>query len=164
MKKKFGTMSPAQQRVAIAKDALAWIKAGVLIPSAGVYVEPVDRSMRRAIWYYPDPDKQLRDVFLGKCEVCAIGAMFLAKAVRFDDVAVDQFLNFHAKLADHFEKRQLAQIEAAFEGKISGGYGDRISLEEAAPAFAFYRQHREERSRLVAILTNIIDNNGEFVP
>src|SRR5690242_5274654 len=99
-------MTKAEERVAIAKDALAWIKAGALKPRTGAYVWPSRRIEEH------DNGKQLRDVVLGECRTCALGAMFIAKAVRFDEcVAEGAFTfigdNIRHHLAQHFGRGQL---------------------------------------------------------
>jgi len=92
----------AKERVAIAKDAMEWVKAGALRPERMVYGEsPIHRK-----W-----------------------------------------------LATHgFSSSQLRLIEEAFEI-----WGDNA-------ASAFGRRYADSKSRMLAILQNIIDNNGTFVP
>lgn len=168
-KKKFDGMSPAQQRVAIAKDAMAWIEEGALRPTHGRYVEPDDQNS----WYDAPRDSQLRDVNLGKCDVCAIGAMFLAKAVRFNAVTCDDLADsaYHERLLDHFSEYQLALIETAFEGGSCSPFD--LSMRDKNKAVTFHRQFdapggvwdpNHARKVLTAILENIISNDGTFVP
>ena len=159
--KKPKTMTPAEQRVAIAKDALAWIEAGALKPMPGVFVSPVNVTESLS------PTGQLRDAVLGPCEVCAIGAMFIAKAVRFDEVTTDQYRcgQFHEPLRRHFDAKQLALIETAFEGQVYVWNEDaRLSDAEKWAAHGFYAAHVGASSRLTAILRNIIANDGTFIP
>ena len=70
-------------------------------------------------------------------------------------------------LADVFDAAQLDMIEAAFEGSISViqiGYTYGASKEELEAAVTFGRKHNELRARLRAILNNIIEHKGFFVP
>jgi hypothetical protein len=142
----------AKQRVAIAKDALAWIEAGALEPTTGLFISP-----SRADCY--SSKGQLRDTVLGKCHVCALGSLLLAKAVRFDNVLCNQmnYLNTRmgvGPIADHFDRNQLLLIESAFEG-----YSD-----EDNDVQIFYSKYPDPKDRLVAILKNLIKNKGTFKP
>jgi hypothetical protein len=143
----------AAERVAIAKDALAWVEAGALIPVKSTYVRPSPGVV------FSNPYKQqLRDVNLGKCEVCARGALFLAKAVRFNNVLADWSYSTErvnrAALLEHFDDNQINLIEEYYEGFIRNG-----------EAFSWARNFWTDNShRMTLILQNIIDNNGTFVP
>jgi hypothetical protein len=152
----------AKERIAIAKDALLWIKAEALQPRCGVYVHPLDERVIDNL--YEDPsleEKQLRDVKLGKCEVCAKGALFLAKAVRYNDVfavewhEVDTACEEGGVMLDHFDQHQLELIEAVFEG---------WEVSAAKEGFDFYLKYPNPKKRLIAILKNIIKNDGTFIP
>lgn len=147
MEVNYNSQKKAAERVAIAKDALAWVEAGTLIPTKGTYVSPE---------HYPndvvDAGKQLRDVFLGKCEVCVKGALLLAKAVRFDNVlAVEMSRGREQALREHFSDEQITMVEDYFESAQWQLYGG--TLANGSP-----------EGRMVAILQNIIDNEGTFCP
>jgi hypothetical protein len=86
----------AKERIAIAKDALEWVEAGALIPTKGTYVKPTNKVD------VADSDKQLRDVNLGKCEVCSLGALFLAKAVRYNNVLANTLAPFNPSIERNF--------------------------------------------------------------
>jgi hypothetical protein len=150
-----------EKRVAIAKDALAWIEAGALRPMSGAYVEPMERKDLRK-----NLAQQLRDVVLGPCEVCAIGALFIAKAVRFGETSVGDYAmsHFHDSLRGHFSEKQLALIECAFERGPCGRYEYRLDETEVAEAIAFYGLDDTAARRLKRILENIIANGGTFKP
>ena len=148
----------AAERVAIAKDALAWIEAGALIPSGMCYINPV-REDDQISW---SAEKQLRDIELGPCKVCAKGALFLAKAVRYDNVvgiqSSDQLYQrayIGYELLEHFDQDQLKMIESYFEG-----------WERSWSPFAatFKLKYPDHKQRLTIILKNIIDNGGTMVP
>ena len=139
----------ATKRVNIAKDALAWIEAGALTPYCGVYLDPTRYPTNEEI----DSGIQLRDIVLGPCKVCAKGALFIAKAVRYNNVKVDQWREasyYDGPLTEHFDREQLRLIETCFEGWDI----DYIDWKNNYP---------DPKDRLVAILQNIIDNDGTFV-
>jgi hypothetical protein len=152
--------SKAEQRVAIAKDALAWIKAGALIPSKGTYVSP-EHDPR----YTPETQGlQLRDINLGKCYVCAQGALFLAKAFRYDNVLATELHGGRMPaLLEHFEPKQLMLIEYAFEDWSSIADID-IGVGSTRAIRRFVKRHPYSDKRMSAILRNIIKNNGTFRP
>lgn len=144
----------AKERVAIAKDALAWVQAGALVPASNVYVIPVSTGVR--LFLTGDSNKQLRDVVLGPCRVCAKGALFLAKAVRFDNVSIEDYnrCNWEEPLLEHFDIEQLSLIERWFEGWSSLGND----------AWTFRWHHPDNTERMTLILQNIIDHDGTFDP
>jgi hypothetical protein len=148
----------AQERVAICKDALAWIKAGALIPTMGVYVSPTITPRE----FSPNNGKtQLRDIKLGKCQVCAKGALFLAKAVRYNNVLAAQWDNAcddslpGGVMGEHFSFNQLWVIEDYFEGRHFGNNKNIIK---------WVKKYPNAKDRLIAILNNIIENKGTFKP
>jgi hypothetical protein len=142
----------AAERVAIAQDALAWVEAGALIPAKGAYVLSVNGISDT------DFGKQLRDVVLGKCQVCARGALFLAKAVRFDNVIAEWRFSTEAAnrwaLMEHFSPSQIDLIEEYFEGFVRNPQANNWAV-------SLWENHSE---RMTLILQNIIANNGTFVP
>lgn len=165
---RFSKQTPAEKRVAIAKDALAWIAAKALIPATGSYVSPEEGPLREFDFYGDGGrvDDQLRSVRLGVCNVCAIGALFIAKAVRFDKTTVGDLTSGRHRdsLTGFFSARQLSLIEIAFEG-FSLNAKDEPTDEERGLAVEFWNSAGDsDRKRLVAILENIIANGGEFVP
>jgi hypothetical protein len=150
----------AKDRVAIARDALAWERAGALKVKAQSYIV-VDGDVKTSLAL--NLDKQARDVVLGPCQVCALGGLLLAKAVRFDAVTVSNVLNHQVKrLLDHFSADQLNEIEAAFEGcsypSITWIDSDRVFNIDWKEAFP------NDKVRFRRIMENIIRNEGTFVP
>lgn len=158
----FKRMSMAEARVAIAKDALSWVREGALVPTSGTYVSTVEG--RKPLWqefhlYDSDAPKfenvQARDVNIGPCRVCAKGALLCAKAVRFNHVTARQLAEYSNKyLKPYFSDRQLDEIEGCFEATDEGW--DPPEHAEWAYKFPDYDD------RLRAILRNIIRNKGDF--
>lgn len=119
-------------RVTIARDVLAQLDARRLVASPGMYLEafhPDGMKVHASDWsgleadtYVRDPDVQW--VLRGKtCEVCAIGALFVAKVDRVDDLPFSRMhgtLNSDEAMRDYLETDfpplQLALLELAFEG------------------------------------------------
>ncbi len=149
---KFDKMTPAQKRVAMAQDALKWIEAGALIPMKGLYVNTLSMDI-----YHRADDldavnadgsrKQARDVVLGPCNVCAKGALLIAKAVRFNNVTVLDLANYSdEQLTDYFTTSQISQMEVAFERYDTW----------------WYDEYPDNKERLTAILKNVVRNKGQF--
>ena len=65
-----------------------------------------------------------------------------------------------------FSKNQLKLIEMSYEKGRGWFDSDRVYIDSelVAKAIRFGRQHRSNNSRLIAIMKNIVKNNGEFIP
>ena len=150
-------MTKSEKRVAVAKDAMAWVRARAL--EAGHWYCTPEQPPRE---YHNK--QQLRDVVLGKCEVCAIGALFLANAVRFGNTTVlDEWEGrYHEKLVGLFSEEQLSMIENAYERGESSHYSANSNATQRAVQFG--DQYVEDKDRLIAILKNIVVNGGTFKP
>ena len=135
-----------QRRVALARDVLAQLEAKKIIPEYGTYVSASDAF----------------------CETCALGAMMVsccgvddADGAREDDVI--------ECLVPLFSRRELAEIEASFEGDTGMPMQHRARYASArlrrfAEVFEGTAEHIPPEARLRAIMSNIIANDGEFVP
>lgn len=155
--RRFAKMNAARKRVTIAKDVLELLSARRITPrSAWTYVgsplypEDSEGPMAEAIAAAP------------RCEVCAVGGMFLAAAMRRNDLQVDDLdpgdgRRIKAYLARFFERRQLELIETAFEGRFGT-----TRLEVRAERFA--SRVSSDVAALKKIMHNIIEHDGRFVP
>lgn len=158
--KAFKKETAAQKRVSIARDALEWIKKGALIPRTGNYVVPIDNRIASDLAW--SESAQLRDLNLGPCNVCGVGALFIAKAVRYNDAKPRDAQYPHTNLLEYFSAKQLLLIENYFEGRDASPLGDSASSDDnRIERFAY---HFKTSVRLVHILENIIKNNGTFKP
>jgi hypothetical protein len=156
-----------QARVEIAKDVLAAIDLGVLLPKAhNAYVFLSYKPQRGEF----DLRKAFGKKLIKDCEVCGIGALFIAKVGRLDAVKAGGALGnarfdgdyVREQLLTFFSTRQLALIECAFE--YDDGDHPRLTPDEVYNAVLFGVEHINERERMRAIMQNIIDNHGEFCP
>jgi hypothetical protein len=138
----FKKMSSAEQRIEIASDVIQWLRAGRVIATSGIYLEPLERQEGAA---------KIDGV---QCYVCALGAVF-AVAVERDAVECSNVFSYRegamrGALAPYFDFGQLRMIEAAFEEwSYEKEFGD---------------QYEDDAERMIAIMQNIIDNDGTFVP
>lgn len=175
---------PAKQITAVdlAKDVIRLIKARkIKTPPpmrSSIYLRLhesvgnlVGQSFRKAMW--------------GKawkpCDVCALGALFVAHVDKRNEVQLfgdtDQFNQNRSQLAsrlrDYFSTLQLHLIEAAYERRLTWNETDSERREiKATPgidvmvrsAIDFGDKIDDRRKRLIAIMQNIIANNGKFCP
>lgn len=176
MKKKqvtFKKLTPAQKRVAIAKDVLKQIKAKKFLIESGNFA-----IIRNGIM--PDPDVFDKGYLLSKeveaCDVCAIGAAIISgirlfNKVTFNNPHIDPIESWNL-IREFFEPEQAVLIENAFEIGC-GAYNENWSEEEPLPevdqseidkAMEFGQEFDNETERAVAIFTNIVQNKGVFKP
>lgn len=180
-KDEFKKMSAADKRVAIAKDVIAQINLETYKPQKGTYVDIHETDKANEI---DNVDEKPADLMMSQgmvqCTVCAKGAMFMshirkdagsctieeAQEGQDEDVIED-------RLEDLFGEKQLDLIEAAFE-KDDSFYSEvheedcfddeynPIDGNVAEKAQKWGRKYTTDQKRLVAIMRNIIKNEGTF--
>jgi hypothetical protein len=153
---KFDKLTNAQKRVALAKDVIAWVKAGALIPDHVVYVRPTILPD-----HYPFFDRssevQANAVNWGKCKVCARGALFVAKVAHMNNCLAQDFLSVAGSVEAMdglFEDNQFYEIECAYEGWQSFFPLNNKNL--------WTNRYPDDSERMIAIMKNIIRNKGTF--
>lgn len=185
---KFEQLSKQQQRVAIAKDVLAALKAQQLYACTGTWAKIDDSSP--VVLEDLKLGTELQDIFKQadvSCEACALGACFVS-AVKLgnnckltSEARENGQFNFYlpsdqggdrtgmsATLSRYFDEKQLSLIECAFEmgtgalGKPYLRFPDNSDIVDRAEDFGM--NFDSDRERMEAIMTNIINNNGEFKP
>jgi hypothetical protein len=171
-------MTDAEKRIAIAEDVLLQLDKGKYIARKGLYILDVIDETGKIF----EPDQDIKKNFDGirNCEVCAIGATILscthfANELTFGDVGSSIRLINNAKtrkLLSIFDDNQLLLIESAFEGHDydadrfgRAAFDQHLDRDERERCDAFfYRYIDDSRERLEAIMENIIENNGTFIP
>ena len=122
-----------------------------------------------------------------QCSCCALGGMFMSCTLYNNNTTVDNLSYAGEDIADvilnednteplpnglnnFFSVAQLKLIEQTFEGDngaiISGvdsGTGEIID-KFSSRAEAFYNKYKRPKDRLIAIMQNIVKNNGTFKP
>lgn len=184
----FAALPPAQQRVAIARDVLEWLRLGRIRPEKGTY------------FILLSGEKYIRgatEVNGYTCRVCALGGIFAAatevtnltpRGVEEDEDPWDEAAR--KALKPYFSEEQLRLIESAFEAADFSGplaYGGETrraialgqSVDKAMPTAVPlvqwnddgtqstpYQEWLRERDarRMRLIMQNIIDNDGTFIP
>ena len=162
---RFNALPHNKQRVEIAKDVLKWISLGKLKPTAGSYLWIPNKKTRIVKTNNPEgsfQDLVMRDSF--KCDVCAKGALFVCAVARKDKVLNNNTRGMNnssilaEKLGGVFSAEQLALIEAEFEGSmLDSDFDDPGFMPSLSKSLS-------DRMRLIAIMQNIIKNNGTFKP
>lgn len=182
--RRFEKMSDAQKRVRIAKDVIEHIKAGFLKPANSGYLtlsRAVEKEFTKDL-YRGDystleedkaPAKPLHQLFQKSesCTVCGIGGVFVAAVVRADKCTVDDMGSvdnddyMREYLGAWFDIDQLGLIESAFEYDPSFGQRYEMSNNDdtchAAAGFGY--AFKNPSQRLLAIMENIVENDGQFV-
>lgn len=164
-------MTPAEKRVAIAKDALAQLKTKVIQPTPGTYGNYRDSSGERVT--QGDLGKSLCVPEPPTCEVCALGALTVGLALEGQSLQVEGGMlmgSVFSYLREFFDLKDLVLMETAFEGSlISFSWvphaerdDDFRAKAEAARSWA-WKYIDEPRKRLELILRNIIRNKGQYV-
>lgn len=181
----FASMSPAEKRVAIAKDVLETIRTNAIIPMSGTYID---------VMYAKEFQNPKFSALVGvqetlgravECSVCAVGSMMISKCRINGDSKVISSSHWsgscnsqhllYEDLGQYFDNQQLALIESAFE-RDSGFCSDHVNDEEpdekvckelmelATRAEDFGFAYEDDSDRLKAIMQNIVDNQGTFNP
>ncbi len=189
---RFNTMSKAQKRVKIAQDVIAQITAGKLHPGKGTWLlfgVIDDDGIGKEITRYVSGKTEVRDVIKEQtCTACALGSLFTCAVNLHDKLPVKNlFANRYMRADDtakvsfsetdilylkkFFTPYQLALIEAAFElgqESLFRYAGDQHPLfkhdNRRVHAYTFGRQYTDSANRLLAIMENIIENEGTFNP
>ena len=178
----FAAASPEQKRMLIAKDVIEQIKAKRFKPTSGTWVRPkMKNGAYLGVEEKFDGDESVRELFIGKkipaCDCCALGAMFMSCTTYNDGTSVEAFEReidwefeehvLKGKLSNglnsFFSVEQLRLIETAFEGG-DGAFMAEDDDKEAQKAASWYDAMSGDDKRMVAIMENIIANNGTFVP
>lgn len=160
----FGKMTMMEKRVALAKDVLASIKAKKYISSPGTYVSLI----KNKCGYDDSIDHTMENLMDTQvtCEVCAIGSLFvskfkLTKKTEFDGMDDDDMI---ASMSGIFGMKALRKLEYFFEGRdVADEFSTDAKLEDDVLSFTSIKANRDPETRLVSIMQNIIDNNGNFI-
>jgi len=161
-------LPPAEVRARVAKDVLTLLRVGKLNGEGGTYVRA----------YFPqgllEGDLKQQMGTMSTATVCGIGALFMAHVMRFDRFQVSGHCiynsdechrlsvgsnDIHRHLRGVFSTRTLAEVENAYESSA----GCDCSACKKSELVAWARAYPSRTKRMVAIMENIVRNNGEFV-
>lgn len=149
--------TPAQKRVLIAEDVLAQIKTKQMKATRGIYVSG---SGTRPAFLPNLTGMRERFLTMPECHVCGLGALMVSCTLYANKATVDNLDEFndpspHTSFANGlhevFSYADRRLIECCFEGwGQTGG--------------AWRNRYKFPRANLAAIMENIIQNKGEFIP
>jgi hypothetical protein len=194
---KFKRATAAEKRVMIAKDVIAALEKKTIVSESGTWCtsrKPLFNSEEIKTYFdyvvnQDDVDVDVinnindteisRSIKNVKCNVCALGALFVCGVRRFNKITfgelgafVDVQVNsgpvsgyFKQEHLEYFLKRyfsesQLALIEIAFE-QGEGGFIPSVSSQKELLAKDMFKGNAKKR--MIGIMKNIIKNNGQFV-
>lgn len=167
-KEEFAALTPAQKRVAIAKDVLERIKLRLIIPYSGQFIKNKDNVVENN-----ESECTPQEFFNQKsCEACAKGSIFDSWVGNFNKVSwesvqdIDQCIHngsdYPKELLKVFGSTMLDNIEAAFEEAV---YSWHQNKKQAEKFKYFFDQETDldSEEKLTQIMGNIIKNNGKFI-
>lgn len=146
-KTKFEKMTGAQNRVAIANDIIKQINGK-------------QYTMRQMLYIRTDISGGVinqESAQTAKCEVCAVGALFISAVRLFNQYSDLSPGGWRAKLflKKYFTTPQIEKMERIFELHY-----DEFKAKEKA----FADKYEDKTERTLSILRNIITNKGTFKP
>jgi len=185
----------AEMRVEIANDVLRSLESRRYKAKHLVYVEAPSRDRKYqkqlniiASWENSEEDEKRQFTTPEKCNVCALGAMFVSAVDRHNSVTLAEmsYLDGEAEydyLSKWFSTKQLSLIESTFENQE---FGNRLMEEHDYRSTelmhaAILKNFKEDKKKfklksyvklcmsspeyvMRSIMYNIIDNNGRFRP
>jgi len=169
---RFEKLPKQQQRIEIAQDVLAQLRAKKFVAQQGTYVS-VDNLLKAGQNESIDLSVPLTQA--ESCTVCGIGGLFVSAVCKADKLSVEEADgvdlggNFdmagdiaYAYLKQFFSQEQLELIECAFEGEPS--FQELADSGDVYDAVEFTEGVEDDDTRLRLIMENIIVNKGRFVP
>ena len=172
---KFLKMTPAKQRVQIAKDVIAALKAKRLEAEHQTYLQVGGYITENRI--LENESDSFKDTLktIPTCTVCAKGAIFTCTVARKNKVTNEQAMSqnwdcdsLSKSLKGTFSAHQLRLIETEFEDDDIDGFGDAIAriagAREIRPVMELHELFNNAEDRMIAIMKNIIANKGTFKP
>lgn len=159
---RFAQMNEMEARVEIAKDVLNHLDTGKLEATTGVYLD-IDIS-----------EEEIRKA--QTCDVCAIGALFVASLLKYDELEEDEVIYgggdrfvMARYLAPFFDSDTLDRIECAFEedpfmaGDVARGKRAVQWMRSKLIQLDFDDENIDD-VKLRVIMEEIVRSDGEFKP
>jgi hypothetical protein len=169
----FTSASRAEKRVLIAKDIIQLLKTQKISATTGDWLTTYKEGE------VTDEDSFQAAVLSNQatCSCCALGSMVVSCTLFRNKASIEETEDRAAYVAPGaaewtdksglrklFGPVQLSMIEAAFEQGDGGADYSIIPVQKLDAAVDFGYNHYDSKSRLIAIMQNIIDNEGTFKP
>lgn len=182
----FAALPPNEKRVRIAQDVIARIKSHELIAKPKVWVSFLENEKTFGGYYRDESLQTVLEIENPICNVCAIGGMIvstIANSNNFEVGEVSSYNNYDLDgeepqeekcipfstgkkvLLGIFSGEQLILIEEAFElgnGHVKFYLCDEVDNKTMSKAREFGKRYDNPTDRMLAIMENIVANNGEF--
>jgi len=159
--------------VAVAKDVLSRLNRlnlqknnGYLVRNGSDWGLEVKGGLQKVV-----------DEMEGHCEVCVLGACLLSAARLYEEVPILEIITAHKELYftedivlkllfKVFTEQQCLLMEAAFEKDATRAFAKPYigNTPYLAEKFGEMASMKSPRLRVLAIMRNVIQNNGEFDP
>lgn len=182
--KSFSKLGKMQKRVMIARDVIAQVKAKKFKVKTGTYCDlKINKKYKPEVEGELELQSLMESGVVEKCTVCAIGGIFASKVsignkfninVENDswddenpDLRIDNELSddeIFKNLENIYSSEELRKIEYAFEGNDIDDSFWHEEDEFHKNILSYSKVHKNVDNRLIAIMQNIIDNNGKFKP
>lgn len=179
----FEKLPPEKKRVTIAKDVIKALNAKRITPKQNYYLQ-VGYADDGDVTNESDAQTALLEGKL-KCDVCALGSVFVCAVERMNKLKVGDLYNDKYKMMDYlsgvFDSEQLDLIECAFERTRNHACTE-LDDDEARRAIELGRKFEtrtgncgcgdpkctvkrpDSEACMRAIMENIIANGGTFIP
>jgi len=180
LNEKFQKLSNSKKRVAIARDALRWLKSGAIKSTSGTYMTVRKWPKRKSVMATEPIGVDL--LVNASCEVCAKGALFLATVMRTNKTTLGKVVHSDSgdmctKVCgeeDIFTDAMFDLIEGLFEDSFfapetdldmvwNNRFPPSCNYNSQYSKSKFDNEEYRDKMRLAAILVNIIQHNGELV-
>lgn len=178
----FAQASPTKKRVLIAQDVINSIRASQYTADTGIWCK-LNTNKELSNQRGEQLQHLLQDTANTSCRVCALGACFTSAVKLGNDQLIDDHIvaNHGANLSEndappsrnriikrYFTPDQSKLIELAYEQgngwyKLENVRGKEV-LAISKKAVAFGRKYQDDSGRMIAIMENIVKNNGTFKP
>lgn len=174
-----------EKRVAIAKDAIAQLNTEAYVAATGQYVgldwQQTDEIEAAAGACKLFTGKDASDFEFNKvldnvvskqnpCEVCAKGALFLSSIRKFNNFTLEEASDGDLdnmashKVQEIFGEKNADLIEIFYEKWDADQDMNPLDEETFEKVEKWANKYPNNTDRLIAILKNIVKNNGEFIP
>lgn len=153
-----------EERIAIVKDALKWLKSDRIIADAATHLQ-IDYGKK-----IPEEDCQFNEIFKNsttKCNVCAKGLLFFSHVMSNNHLTVKEIHNVFIGNAIYerlpmFTPEQIDLIELAFEGMSFNWnkteFNTREHSRQIYNALTIFHTHTRPHNRLKAILERMLND------
>lgn len=169
----------ARKRILLAKDVLRLLQERKIVAQQDKYFE--NKNIILSEVSSEESFQKLLQESKEPCEVCAVGSLLVCAVKRYNKAKIkdirygaarddnslgsDDAFCFMKILQRYFSKEQIVLIESAFE-KTSRGidscFHGNLQPDDLLIAQEKYKDMDSEQT-MIAIMQNIIDNNGTFV-